>query len=285
MWGNWLHANATIDDNDVTWAKGSYGLDLNSFDLGLRQQLVKQESFAIDLLAALRYANLKQKTSVYYRQDVTATTYRSATIEDKNNFKGWGPRVGFDMNWKIGHGFSFFNETAGSLLLGNYSLSYSELDRAAGSTTDISRVDINESETRLIPVVEIKVGAGYSRELKNGWIIGANAGYEWQNLVQHGLGISLQRRCRLSAQINRHNRFESGWLLPRDLRQILIFSRHCGTYFTVPAVFQGFSYKQKCVNGTISLPMNTDLEDTGQSQGRLVNTCSLACSTALVKSV
>ncbi len=181
LWGNWLHANAIIDDDNVTWAKGSYGLDLNSFDLGLRQQLVEQESFAIDLLAALRYANLKQKTSIYYRQDVTATTYRSATIEDKNNFKGWGPRVGFDMNWKIGHGFSFFNETAGSLLLGNYSLSYSELDRAAGSTTDISRVDINESETRLIPVVEIKVGAGYSRELKNGWIIGANAGYEWQN--------------------------------------------------------------------------------------------------------
>jgi major outer membrane protein len=33
----------------------------------------------------------------------------------------------------------------------------------------------------VIPVIETRAGIGYAHQLKNGWSIGARAGYEWQN--------------------------------------------------------------------------------------------------------
>jgi hypothetical protein len=71
---------------------------------------------------------------------------------------------------------------AGSLLMGDFDLSYRELDQSAGSTSWTKRVDVKQGiHNRVIPVVEMKVGVGYAYRLRNGWAFGANAGYEWQN--------------------------------------------------------------------------------------------------------
>ena len=182
LWGTWLHANAIIDDNDVTSARMSYDFDLDVFDLSARKKLDMGSDLGLGIEAGLRYARIDQKIEVNYRQDVTSTANRRADIYNTNNFSGWGPRVGVDADWRMGKGFSLFGGLAGSLLIGEFSLSQQEYDYSVGATTPTVRVDVeNKERNRVVPVVEMRAGLGYAYQLENGMSIGAKAGYEWQN--------------------------------------------------------------------------------------------------------
>ena len=123
LWGTWLHANAIIDDNDVTSARMSYDFDLDVFDLSARKKLDMGSDLGLGIEAGLRYARIDQKIEVNYRQDVTSTANRRADIYNTNNFSGWGPRFGVDADWRMGKGFSLFGALAGSILLGDFDTS------------------------------------------------------------------------------------------------------------------------------------------------------------------
>jgi hypothetical protein len=182
LWGIWLHANSVIDDNDVTTAKARYDFEHYAIDLGARQKLDLGQRLGLSLEAGLRYASMNQDIHIYYEQEVTPLLRRSADISNENDFSGWGPRLGAGLDWRVGYGFKVFGSVAGSLLMGDFDLSYRELDLPVGATTPTRRVDIKQGiRNRVIPVVETKVGVGYAYQLQNGWAFGANAGYEWQN--------------------------------------------------------------------------------------------------------
>ena len=182
LWGLWLHPNSVIDDNDVTRAKARYNFEHYLVDVGLKQKLDIGKRFGLSLEAGMRYASMNQDMDIVYIQDVTSTLNRSVYIDNYNKFSGWGPRLGTSLDWRVGYGFNLFGSIAGSVLVGDFDLKYREHDYAVGATVGTRRVDIKqELHSRVIPVLETKVGVGYSYKLKNGLAFGANAGYEWQN--------------------------------------------------------------------------------------------------------
>ena len=182
LWGTWLHANSIIDDNDVTSADATYEWKQTVADISVGQRLNVGEKIDLRLEAGLRHAKVNQEFDISYVQDVTSTLYRASTIDNKNEFTGWGPRFGIDFDWKMGLGFDLFGSLGGSLLMGDFDVSYTELDKAAGAVNWTTRVEVEESyDHRLIPVAEARVGIGYAYQLKNGLQVGAKFGYEWQN--------------------------------------------------------------------------------------------------------
>jgi hypothetical protein len=182
LWGTWLHANAVIDDNDVTSAEMQYDFDLDVFDLSAHKSFDVGRDFGLGIDAGLRYAHLKQDIEINYRQDITPAIFRTVDVYSNNDFTGWGPRAGMDLDWRMGKGFSLFGSLAGSLLLGDFDLAQKEQDRTVGAVNYTTRVDVDKTEkNRLVPVVEMRAGLGYAYQLENGMSVGAKVGYEWQN--------------------------------------------------------------------------------------------------------
>jgi len=174
LWGTWLHANALIDDNDVTSAKMSYDFDHDVFDLGIRKWMDVGSDLGMQIEAGLRYANMTQNIDINYRNETAGST---ADISNKNDFSGWGPRLGLGLDWHVGNGFNIFSAVAGSLLVGDFDLSLSEIDNGA---TAIYNVEDSE-DNRVVPVLEMRAGVEYAHQLENGMFVGAKVGYEWQN--------------------------------------------------------------------------------------------------------
>lgn len=171
LWGLWLHANASIDDQNVDMAKARYDFEHYAIDLNARQKLDIGRHLGLSLEGGLRYASMNQDFDIVYRRSTT-----EVAINSENHFSGWGPRLGVGLDWSVGYGFNVFSSVAGSVLMGDFDLSYHDQD---GTTT---RVNMKQGiHNRIIPVVEMKLGVGYAQRLKNGWTLGANAGYEWQN--------------------------------------------------------------------------------------------------------
>lgn len=182
LWGTWLHANSIIDDNDVTDADATYEWEQIVADISVGQRLNVGENLDLRLEAGLRHAKVNQEFDISYVQEVSSTLYRASWIDNTNKFTGWGPRFGIDFDWKMGLGFDLFGSLGGSLLMGDFDVSYSQFDQAAGSDTRTARVEVEERyDHRLIPVAEARAGIGYAYQLKNGLQMGAKIGYEWQN--------------------------------------------------------------------------------------------------------
>ena len=174
LWGTWLHANALIDDNDVTSAKMSYDFDHDVFDLGVKKWMDVGSDLGMQIEAGLRYANMTQDIDILYQNETAGST---ADISNKNDFSGWGPRVGLGLDWRVGKDFNLFSSVAGSILVGDFDISLSEVDNG---TTTIYNVEDSE-DNRVVPVLEMRAGVEYAHQLENGMFVGAKVGYEWQN--------------------------------------------------------------------------------------------------------
>jgi len=182
LWGTWLHANSIIDDNDVTDADAAYRWKQNIADFSVGQRLNVGEHLDLRLEAGLRHAKVNQEIDISYVQVTSSNSYRASSIDNTNKFTGWGPRFGIDFDWKMGLGFDLFGSLGGSLLVGDFDVAYTQFDKAAGSDTWTTRVEVDESyDSRLIPVAEARAGIGYAYQLKNGLQMGAKIGWEWQN--------------------------------------------------------------------------------------------------------
>jgi Legionella pneumophila major outer membrane protein precursor len=186
LWGTWIHANATIDDNNVDTAEASYEFEQTVLDLSAGQKLEIGKNLDMRLEAGLRFAKIEQELDIGYIESPAAILDRVDLINHKNDFSGLGPRLGLDLGWKMGGGFNLFGSFGGSLLLGDFDISYTEIDGTVyyDGTPDTLDTRINTKDSyknRLVPVVEARAGIDYAHRLKSGRIIGAKAGYEWQN--------------------------------------------------------------------------------------------------------
>jgi hypothetical protein len=179
LWGTRLHPNSNIDDRRVTYARADYEFDHYAVDLALGQHIDVGENFGLFVSGGARYAKIAQVLDIHYLEDL-GVLQRWADIAEKNTFRGWGPRIGLGADWRFWDGFNIFTSVAGSLLIGDFHLSYTEADDASNSSK-IYRVDIEGKEDRVIPVVEARAGLGYEYTFSNGASMGVKTGYEWQN--------------------------------------------------------------------------------------------------------
>jgi major outer membrane protein len=181
LWGTWLHASSIIDDDDVTSTDATYNFNCEIFDIGLGTLLDIGKNINIKIGAGMRHAKMTQDLDITYQQDLGGGLIRIADIYTSNDFSGWGTNVKIGLDWQIGHGFNIFSSLAGSLLIGDFDMSYTQIDTDSGASP-VERINTNNTiDNSIIPVIEMRVGVGYLYQMKNEMIIGAKLGYDWQN--------------------------------------------------------------------------------------------------------
>ena len=173
LWATWTHPDSAIDSGNATAAKMTYEFDHNVFDLGVRKWIEVGNDLGLQIDTGLRYANMNQDIDINYQTGLVVFS----DVHNENDFTGWGPRLGLGLDWSVGKGFNVFGSAAGSVLVGDFDMSLTQVDNG---TTAIYNVKDSE-DNRVVPVLEMRAGVEYAYQLENGMFVGAKIGYEWQN--------------------------------------------------------------------------------------------------------
>ena len=103
------------------------------------------------------YLRIKDdQTTTYSGNTVTAGTI--VTIEQDSSFKGFGPSLGFDLDYLIYNNFSLFGKFLYSALAGDIDASYSASQ--SGTTVESTNVNI-DSNHQILSLIQTELGLAY----------------------------------------------------------------------------------------------------------------------------
>lgn len=167
---NWYHYSKTTSNNFVTFnpllnahvaftssAKPKW--DAVNFELG--QHVNFGEFKDIRFHGGFQYLRLSH--DIRTRLQLTGATFRTTA-----DFKGFGPRIGTDLAYNLGNGFSVYANGAAALLVGD--------SKSDGSLLLTGGILTSSSKWSVVPELEAKTGAKYNYNMVNG-VLTLDAGY------------------------------------------------------------------------------------------------------------
>jgi hypothetical protein len=203
-----LSQNGGTEVNDVH-ASSDVKTKLDSVDLDVGQYVDVGTRLRLRMFAGLRFAEVtSDMANTYSANDVdstvgtkppeTTTTIDTVLVENYNSkFTGIGPRVGVDSVYHIGNCFGIVAHAAVALLVGEVesdsngsfnsvrtttggapevTVNLTDLE-GDGSVTVIGTLDSNDS-SRVVPVLDAKLGLNYSHAFENESILTIEGGYQ-----------------------------------------------------------------------------------------------------------
>ncbi len=112
---------------------------------------------------------------IVVEQSVTQAYFGSGkdvtTLEGKNNFWGFGPRAGVDLNWFLGKHFSIFSEVSGAVLWGKFNIDQMQTTTYNATPSGVSKAgpfnvtyteDLSSGPHRFVPTAQFSLGAAYT---------------------------------------------------------------------------------------------------------------------------
>ena len=166
--------------SDADSARANVDFDYDVVDFEVGQTFQAGSSVDIRLFGGVRYANMDHDMEVFYQGGTfdAQGPDDGALVTSKVDFSGIGPRIGVGGSWDLGSDFSLFGHTAVSLLVSDFDASHVE---TSDSQNNPFRVNVTQDfDTRVVPVVEISLGAGWVNRLSWG-LLTLRGGYEVQN--------------------------------------------------------------------------------------------------------
>ncbi len=177
-----------------TEAKGKSETDYDAGDLVFGQKLDVGERIRLHPFIGVRYAHIDLKdTGTYAGPNTPSFSFIGATGDSvseaskiENTFNGVGPRLGSDAEINLGQGFSIRGRLGLSALIGSHTVDnsgvISEYD-ANGVFIDnvLSASNDSDSETRVIPEVDGRLGLNYTYNFDSNMAMGFEAGWQATN--------------------------------------------------------------------------------------------------------
>lgn len=168
-------------------AEGKTNTAYDAGDLLFGQKIDVGQRIRLHPFAGLRYAHIDvNETGKYYSADGSFLANGQPFTEDsklENEFNGIGPRLGSDAQVNLGQGFSIRARLGLSALIGSRSIDNDTHIQLGINTTDVTvyGADKNESETRVIPEIDGRLGLNYTYNFDSKTALGFEAGWQATN--------------------------------------------------------------------------------------------------------
>lgn len=167
-----------LQEDDSLSAASTENLDYQMADATLGQYHVITDNLNARLFAGIYYAKIHSEVTNNYEIFRTPDTLLLGDETYDSEFWGVGPEVGFDLEYTIYEGFDVVGHFAAAFLVGELETeTLSAYERA--STTDVFIDGQTQSETRIVPALNSKLGLSYNRPMSdNKYRFGIEAGYQ-----------------------------------------------------------------------------------------------------------
>lgn len=204
---DWYHLNETVHGSFPfgTLFSGSIdGFYAGSLQLETRWDAVNLEfGHEINVLtrelfrlhAGFTYARIKNTFTNHPKLFLTSSPYFTST--DTLSYTGFGPRIGVDVNYAVGWGFSLYAKTAGGLLIGTAKQSINGYINVVNNIYGVipfgTNNFISSRNNVIVPELDAKLGVNYEYRLPNA-DLNLNLGYLWTTYLRAivaytGIGI------------------------------------------------------------------------------------------------
>lgn len=187
---NWYHMNKSNDrDFGVLFNGVTYGIDSDfntkwdAVNVELGQHVDFSEWKVIRFHGGVQFARISH--------ELDFATNHVRGIDADTKFNGFGPRIGADMSYNLGNGFSVYANGATSVLVGTSKFNTTFGPATVIPATFLGTVGGTGSRTTMVPEVEAKLGAKYNYAMAQGNLM-LDGGYMWVNYfnAQHTLVAS-----------------------------------------------------------------------------------------------
>lgn len=127
--------------------------------------------------AGMQYAKIRLDGNQYFNRisPVFIPSTKGVSAVVNTDFNGFGPSVGVDYSYTLVHGVNLIANTMGSLLLGT-----SRFDASTSYGSGLVVTSTYGAQRKIVPSVELKLGANYSREMMQG-VLSIEGGYQAVN--------------------------------------------------------------------------------------------------------
>ncbi|MCD6045979.1 MAG: Legionella pneumophila major outer membrane protein precursor [Gammaproteobacteria bacterium] len=158
-------------------------------DLVFGQKLDVGKRIRLHPFMGLRYAHIDVTDTTYGSGGLDLTGGDGSSVENlklENTFNGIGPRLGSDAQVNLGQGFSVRGRLGLSALIGSRSIDNKgvittyDTDGTTVSGT-INGSNNNDSETRVIPEIDGRLGLNYTYDYNSTTALGFEAGWQATN--------------------------------------------------------------------------------------------------------
>lgn len=139
--------------DEVSTARALANLELNLYDAEVGRRFVVDDHLALRMSGGVRFASIRQTLSAQY----DGIDARSAVVENRSNFDGFGPTVGAEAVWAGGRGFHLYAKATGGLLTGQARNPLTETNN--GGLTRYANLDA--SVRKVVPVAGLGIGGGW----------------------------------------------------------------------------------------------------------------------------
>jgi hypothetical protein len=154
-----------IDTGEFNAANAKAKFDLNVADLEFGQRFTAG-TYDLRMFAGLRYARIDHTLSVNALEELDGDgnplPTNNGAQEYTSDYRGFGPRVGMDARYCLQSGFGLDANLSTSLLVGNIDSKYNLNVVQSITPTNVTFEESNGTNTRIVPVLEAKLGVDYT---------------------------------------------------------------------------------------------------------------------------
>lgn len=186
---------------DSAYASSEAKTKLDSIDLDVGQYVDIGTRLRMRMFAGLRVAQVRSDLNNHYQgmltteeldddelitEELTVTGYENFN----SKFTGIGPRFGVDSAYHIGNCFGVVGHASFALLVGqtktdtNFHYNATTLENGEfDESYDVNGYINSDDTTRVVPVLDAKLGLDFSHEFDNGGVLTIEGGYQWTQYI------------------------------------------------------------------------------------------------------